>query len=104
RQRWTLLPQWGRGGQGGIPARSDPPERRKIKGVGQILKIFPATTLLAFFTKDALDPTIGNEPHHGNHHVNYDRYPGTNKGQQYRHSIKYRGNFAFYVGAEGVGE
>jgi hypothetical protein len=36
---------------------------------------------LSSFTKDVLDPAIGNEPHHGDHHVNCDRYPGANKGQ-----------------------
>src|SRR5262245_13330573 len=78
-------------------ARIETSGTRKIKSARPNFENFPATTLLAFFTKDALDPTIGNEPHHGDHHVNYYRYPGTNKGQQYRHSIKYRGNFALFI-------
>ena|SRR5215470_16185319 len=61
-------------------------------------KKFSATVLFAFFANNVLDPAIGNKPHHGDHHVNCDRYPGTNKRQQYRRSIKCRGNFAFYVG------
>jgi hypothetical protein len=56
---------------------------------------FSATVLFAFFANNVLDPAIGNKPHHGDHHVNCDRYPGTNKRQQYRRSIKCRGNFAF---------
>ena len=67
-------------------------------------KKFSATVLFAFFANNVLDPAIGNKPHHGDHHVNCDRYPGTNKRQQYRRSIKCRGNFAFYVGAEGISE
>jgi hypothetical protein len=59
---------------------------------------------LPFFTKNILDPTIGNEPHYGDHHVNCDRYPRTNKGQHYRRSVKNRGYFALYVGAKSISE
>jgi hypothetical protein len=59
---------------------------------------------LTLFTKNVLDPAIGNEPHHGDHRVDCDRYPGTNKGQHYRRSVKHRGYFALYVSAESISE
>jgi hypothetical protein len=59
---------------------------------------------LTFFTNSVLDSTIGNEPNDGDHHVNCDRYPGTNKGQHNSRSIKYPGYFALYVGAKSISQ
>src|SRR5947208_312644 len=53
------------------------------------------------FPKNVIVPTIGRNEY-GDHYVNCGRYPEINKGQQYRCS-KNPGNFAFYVGEEGIG-
>ena len=59
---------------------------------------------LSFSRKNILDSTIGNEPPYGDHYVNCDRYPRTDKGHHYRRSVKNRRYFALYVGAESISE
>src|SRR5215472_4140334 len=86
-----LLCSYVTGWHGADSARIETSGTRKTKRARTNFEKFSATTLLAFFTKNALDPTIGNEPHHGDHHVNCDRYPGTNKGHGATSAKRQRG-------------